>query len=100
MPGFSRAFASALKATPLEAGPALVESADRVGARILVPGDADFPALLSVIPDPPPVLFILGDATLLERPAVAVVGSRDHTAYGAEVCRALIPRGGGAGSSL
>ena len=60
-----------------------------MGARILVPGDSDFPALLSVIPDPPPVLFILGDATLLELPAVAVVGSRDHTLYGAEVCRAL-----------
>jgi len=89
LPGFSHACASALKATPLETGLVLVERADRVGARILVPGDSDFPALLSVIPDPPPVLFMLGDATLLEQPAVAVVGSRDHTLYGAEVCRAL-----------
>ena len=89
LPGFSRACASALKAVPLDTGMRLVERADRVGARILVPGDPDFPPLLSVIPDPPPVLFILGDAMLLELPAVAIVGSRDHTLYGAEVCRAL-----------
>lgn len=34
--------------------------------------------------DPPPVLFAVGDLALLERPAVAVVGSRRHTEYGAE----------------
>jgi DNA processing protein len=89
LPGFSHACASALKATPLETGRRLIEQADRVGARILVPDDRDYPALLRVIPDPPPVLFILGDAALLQHPAVAVVGSRDHTLYGAEVCRAL-----------
>jgi DNA processing protein len=83
LPGFSRACASALKATPLDTGLRLVEQADRMGARILVPGDADFPPLLTVIPDPPPVLFIQGDATLLQHLAVAVVGSRDHTLYGA-----------------
>ena len=35
------------------------------------------------------MLFALGDLSLLERPAVAIVGSRDHSAYGAEVARAL-----------
>ena len=30
-----------------------------------------------------------GDLSLLRRPAVAIVGSRDHTVYGAEVARAL-----------
>lgn len=89
LPGCSGAFVSALKATPLDAGRRLVESADRVGASILVPADTDFPAALRVIPDPPPVLFVLGDRALLERPAVAIVGSRDHTAYGGEVCRLI-----------
>ncbi len=89
VPGISRAFASALKATPLDAGRRLVESAERVGARVLVPGDLDFPAALGIIPDPPPVIFVLGSTTLLDRPSVAIVGSRDHTFYGAEVCRSL-----------
>jgi DNA processing protein len=41
------------------------------------------------IPDPPPVLFALGDLSLLHRTAAAIVGSRDHSSYGAEVCRAV-----------
>ncbi len=97
LPGFSRAFASAVKATPLEAGRLVAESAERVGATAIIPADASFPALLRTIPDPPPVLFILGNAALLDRPAVAVVGSRDHTEYGARVCRAISSEAAAAG---
>ena len=43
------------------------------------------PRCCAHIPDPPPVLFALGDLALLERPAVAIVGSRDHSDYGGEV---------------
>jgi DNA processing protein len=35
------------------------------------------------------LLFAQGDLTLLERPAVAIVGSRDHSDYGAECCHQL-----------
>src|SRR5918992_1432846 len=87
--GFSRAFASAIKATPLDAGRQTVEAAERLGARIFILPDEDYPELLRHIPDPAPVLFALGDATLLSRPAAAVVGSRDHSSYGAEVCRRI-----------
>lgn len=100
MPGFSRAFVSALKATPLEAGRRLVESTERVGGRLLLPGDEDFPPALGLIPDPPPVLFALGNVALLHLPAVAVVGSRDHTFYGAEACRALVREAAGAGITV
>lgn len=89
LPGFSHAFVSALKATPLSAGRELIEQTERMGARVLVPGDDDFPPALTLIPDPPPVLFALGNLALLEQPAVAIVGSRDHTIYGADVCRSL-----------
>jgi DNA processing protein len=89
LPGFNRAVATATKATPLEAGRKIVEAAARIGAQILVPDDAEYPALLRPIPDPPPVLFAVGNATLLSRSAAAIVGSRDHSSYGAEVCRLL-----------
>jgi DNA processing protein len=46
-----------------------------------------FPALLQHIPDSPPLLFAQGDMTLLDRPAAAIVGSRDHSIYGEEVAR-------------
>src|SRR4051794_30843421 len=89
LPGMSHACACAIKATPLAAGRRLAEAAERVEARILVPDDADFPAQLRTIPDPPPVLFAVGDLALLGRPALAVVGSRDHTAYGQMVARTV-----------
>ena len=44
--------------------------------------DPDYPPLLQRIPSPPPMLFVAGDASLLWRPAVAVVGSRAATPGG------------------
>ena len=51
--------------------------------------DDRYPALLSVTADPPPVLWIQGDAGLLGRPTVAVVGSRAATLYALEVAARL-----------
>lgn len=39
--------------------------------------DDAYPELLKAIPDPPPVLWVQGDPSLLLEPAVAVVGSRN-----------------------
>jgi DNA processing protein len=89
LPGFSRAAASALKATPLETGRKTAEEATRLGAEVLLPADPGYPPLLHNIPDPPPVLFALGNTALLPRPSAAIVGSRDHSAYGGSVCRSL-----------
>jgi DNA processing protein len=89
LPGFSRAIASAIKATPLDSGRRTAEDAARLGAQVMVPGDPDYPPLLQHIPDPPPVLFSLGNHSFLQRPAAAIVGSRDHSSYGAAACRTL-----------
>ena len=52
---------------------------------------AAFPPMLRSIHDPPPGLFVRGsaDAELLSRPAVAVVGARACSGYGAAVARRL-----------
>ncbi|HUR96316.1 MAG TPA: DNA-processing protein DprA [Gemmatimonadales bacterium] len=97
LPGFSSACATAIKTTSLDDGRRLVADAERVGARILIPDDAEFPAELRTIPDPPPVLFALGDEGLLHRPALAVVGSRDHTPYGQVVTRTVSAQAARAG---
>jgi DNA processing protein len=44
--------------------------------------DADYPPLLRRIASPPAMLFVDGDASLLWRPAVAIVGSRRATPGG------------------
>jgi DNA processing protein len=47
--------------------------------------DPRYPALLTCIADPPPVLWTRGDPDVLGRPAVAIVGSRVATRYALDV---------------
>jgi DNA processing protein len=83
LPGFGPAAAGAVRAAGRKGGEDILRSLDRLGARVLLPSDAEFPPLLAEIADPPAALFVWGDASLLSRPAAAIVGSRDHTPYGA-----------------
>lgn len=54
------------------------------GHRLLGWQDPDYPALLRRSPNPPPLLFVAGDAGLLWHPQVAIVGSRHPSAGGRE----------------
>jgi DNA processing protein len=51
--------------------------------------DENYPPLLRTIADPPPVLWVRGDAAVLTQPAVAIVGSRAATSYALEVAARL-----------
>jgi DNA processing protein len=53
------------------------------GNRFITLADEAYPRMLLEIPDPPPVLYVRGRAELLQRPALAIVGSRNATAQGA-----------------
>ena len=46
--------------------------------------DANYPAQLKEISDPPPVLFVRGNPDLLSLPQIAIVGSRNPSALGEE----------------
>ena len=59
-----------------------LEAAARLGVRYLALGDADYPALLRKIDAPPPLLAMRGQASVLNRAAVAMVGSRNASAAG------------------
>ncbi len=89
LPGISRAAATAIRAASIDAAQAALDRLAGLGGQVLVPDETRFPASLADIPDRPLVLFALGNLALLEAPAVALVGSRDHTAYGAQVCRSI-----------
>ncbi len=52
------------------------------GNHLLTLGDPDYPAALSHIPDPPPLLYLKGRPELLAAPSLAVVGSRNATLQG------------------
>ena len=59
------------------------------GARLLVHGEADYPRALLDLPDAPPVLWAKGDLTLLNRPAVGMVGARNASSLGMRMARRL-----------
>jgi DNA processing protein len=72
----------------------LLDKADEEEARSRVEGfhimalcDPDYPPLLRSIPDPPPVLYCIGDRTLLPSVSVSIVGTRYPTSYGIEITR-------------
>jgi DNA processing protein len=52
------------------------------GNHLLTMHDPDYPAALSHLPDPPPLLYLKGRPALLAAPMLAVVGSRNATLQG------------------
>jgi DNA processing protein len=60
-----------------------------LGAELLVHGGPNYPRALLDLPDAPPILWALGDITLLNRPAVAMVGARNASSLGVRMARRL-----------
>ncbi len=65
------------------------ESWEGKGIRALPMTAPDYPARLLELSDPPPLLFLKGDASLLQGPAVAIVGARRATETGRDAAEAL-----------
>ena len=76
-------------ACPEEKALAEIETGERLGAQLLLLGDADYPALLNSIEPSPPALWVLGDIKIFKRPAVAIVGARNASAVGLRTARRL-----------
>jgi DNA processing protein len=49
----------------------------------------EYPERLKEIYDPPPVLWVRGDVTMLARPSIAIVGTRHPSPYGMQVAEML-----------
>lgn len=74
--------------------------ANQPGNRILTLADDDYPRSLLASADPPVLLYVKGDPSLLNRPAVAVVGSRNATQQGEANARAFAAALSGAGLTV
>lgn len=59
------------------------EKAAAAGGRIITQADADYPAVLKTIHDPPLCLYVRGEMTEKDAQAIALVGTRRATHYGA-----------------
>lgn len=84
-PDTLRAWAQAASATD---GPTLYEQHTSSGITVIGPNDADWP--FSQDPEPPELLFVLGDrSALLAQPKVGIVGTRRCTSVGRRVATQL-----------
>lgn len=79
-----------LAATPRELAEKEIEAAQKFGARQILYGAPDYPALLHAINDPPPVITVMGNAHLWQgRDVVAIVGARNASANGCQFAQRL-----------
>ena len=99
LPRLARRGERAKTVTALTRAEAEIELAavDRAGAQLVCWGEPLYPSALAAIEDAPPILTVLGEAELLQRPMIAVVGARNASANGRRFARdlaAALGRGG------
>jgi len=73
---------------------------EALGARLIASCEPDFPGALAALDPPPPLIWTRGDAALLDRPSVAVVGARVASAAGQRFARGLAAELGAAGHTI
>ncbi len=69
--------------------PEIQREVSAIREQVIVLTDDDYPRLLREIFDPPLVLHVRGDRSILQRPSIAIVGSRRATPYGVNVAGKL-----------
>ena len=82
---------------PARDAEAELAAARRHGMQALFTIEPGYPAALAAADVPPPMLYVKGDVALLNRPAVAIVGSRQASAAGVTLTRQIasgLGRGG------
>jgi DNA processing protein len=77
-----------------------LEACRRRGIILVALGEPDYPGRLHPIDDAPPILAVRGDRSVLARPAVAMVGSRNASAAGLKFAERLARDLGEAGFAI
>jgi DNA processing protein len=72
----------------------------RLGGRFLMSGEPDYPQGLKALDAPPPVIAVLGQAYLLQKDMVAIVGARNASALGRKLAWTLARELGEAGLGI
>ncbi len=74
-----------------------MERAHQIGGRFVAMAEPDYPPLLRTADTAPPLLCIKGDASLLTKSAVAIVGARNASAVARKFTRQIAQEIGGEG---
>jgi DNA processing protein len=87
VPEISRRAGRTIKICPRSDAEAELKRARAAGAEPLFTIEPGYPAPLAVLDAPPPLLYVKGKRELLNRPIVAIVGSRQCSAAGVKLAR-------------
>jgi DNA processing protein len=63
---------------------------EAAGARLIARGSDAYPEALLDLEDAPPLLWVLGDTNILNKPQIALVGARNASSLGGRMARALV----------
>jgi DNA processing protein len=74
---------------PLSDAAKELAQAQAAGCRLLTWDEPEYPSRLREIYDPPPLLYVKGNAALLNRHLISVVGARRPTPYGNQMAERL-----------
>ncbi len=87
LPELSRRGGRAIRICPRSRAEHELEAAAKIGAQPVFTIEPGYPKLLAHVEVPPPLLYLKGDAELLQRPTIAIVGSRLASAAGMTLAR-------------
>lgn len=74
-----------------------ISQGKRLGATLVFRGADAYPRALNDVPDAPPMLWVKGNITLLQRPVLSLVGARNASSLGMRMSRFLATELGEAG---
>ncbi len=77
------------RADPRTLARSIARATESAGGRVVTGLDDEYPPALLTLDPRPPTLFVAGDQSVLERRAVAIVGTRGASGYGISVATEL-----------
>ncbi len=66
-----------------------IRAGHAVGATLITYGNSNYPKQLQDLPDAPPLLWVMGDPGVLDRPMIALVGARNASSLGTRMAKSL-----------
>jgi len=82
VPGLAQRGGRRVRIVPAAEAEKELRAAEAIGARLVALGEPDYPPWLRQIDGAPPLIAVRGDASVLTRPMVGIVGSRNASIAG------------------
>ncbi|MHA1560037.1 MAG: DNA-processing protein DprA, partial [Alphaproteobacteria bacterium] len=97
LPDLARRAGRRIRICSIEHAEREVEAIAAMGARLIAIGEPGYPPWLARIDSAPPVITIRGDVTILSKPMIAIVGSRNASVSGRKMAANIASALGRAG---